>query len=692
MPPLKSSKSALKSLDAVLATAHLLPQQKSIFEILRMLKFCCTPLWPFQREILMIEPPLQEYSRMYIWNPGESSDCTRVDLPLEDKYVWYRQAEPLILDKSSLEAKFPHIAKGEIFKDLKSCLILPLPVNVPGYYAMLIFIRTLQAKPFKPNVLDFAQVLRGLVTSSLSRLLQREEESKEVAALRLERDQLNILTAVTNVAISTLDIGIMLEMLASDLRRFFGVKDVGMALWEPNEQVSLSWSGNPSSSKILIPEAGSILRLLTPLETPKILSHKALLTLETSDPLAKYFLAHGNHAVCAVPLIFQKTLLGTLLLAHENREVFTHESVSLLAQIGRSVASAVKNSREYTRVNLTVERLAQENAYLSSEITSQFGGQIIGQSPSLKKVLYQVSQVAPSDSTVLILGETGTGKELFAEAIHAASSRKNRRMVKINCAAIPENLLENELFVHEKGAFTGALNQTKGRFELADQSTIFLDEVGDMPLALQPKLLRVLQQRELERLGGHSPIPVDVRLVAATNQNLWDLVQKKTFREDLYYRLNVFPIHLPPLRERREDIPLLAAYFMQQQARKMKKEVCEISQKSLDWLISQPWPGNIRELANVIERAVILSSGKVLNLDGYANTPTSKETLEPKPNSNLQPKALSQVEEIKAAVRACNGLIAGPRGAAAKLGLNRTTLNSRMKRLGLDVKSILNGE
>jgi len=303
---------------------------------------------------------------------------------------------------------------------------------------------------------------------------------------------------------------------------------------------------------------------------------------------------------------------------------------------------------------------------------------IIGNSWSLRQALRQVEIVAPTDATVLVLGETGTGKELIARAIHDASPRRQRPFIKMNCAAIPSSLLESELFGHERGAFTGAIAQRIGRFELADGGTLFLDEVGEIPLDLQPKLLRVLQERELERLGGTRTLRVDVRVVAATNRDLHGMVGTQTFRDDLYYRLNVFPIAIPPLRERPEDVEALVHHFVHQFARSMNREINSIPDETLDALRRHPWPGNVRELENVIQRAVILSTGARLTLPPIA--------IEPEPQPQLkEPETLKGVERayIARVLEETNWVIGGPRGAAARLGLKRTTLHSLLKRLGL---------
>jgi formate hydrogenlyase transcriptional activator len=355
------------------------------------------------------------------------------------------------------------------------------------------------------------------------------------------------------------------------------------------------------------------------------------------------------------------------------------------------------------------DKLAQEKLYLEEEIRSEMNfDQIVGDSPALKHVLELVETVAPSDSTVLLLGETGTGKELIARAIHDHSRRKNRTFVKLNCAAIPTGLFESELFGHEKGAFTGAIGQKVGRLELADQGTLFLDEVGDVPPEIQPKLLRALQEREFERLGSTRTKRVDVRLVAATNRDLESMVATREFRSDLYYRLNVFPIRIPPLRERREDIPVLARYFAQNFAQRMQKQIETIPAATMRALAEWDWPGNVRELGNFIERAVILTRGRSLEvplaelrrggIDESRQTAPSQDrqdiaqivretinALDGK-KSVTDGYANKQREEIVRALTDCKGRVAGADGAAALLGINRTTLLSRMKKLGINAK------
>lgn len=353
------------------------------------------------------------------------------------------------------------------------------------------------------------------------------------------------------------------------------------------------------------------------------------------------------------------------------------------------MAIAVDNALAYQEIHRLKERLVDENLALTEQLNnveSEFG-EIIGRSEAMYSVLKQVEMVAQSDSTVLILGETGTGKELIARAIHNLSGRNARRMVKMNCAAMPAGLLESDLFGHERGAFTGASTQRIGRFELADKSSLFLDEVGDMPLELQPKLLRVLQEQEFERLGSNKLIQTDVRLIAATNRDLKKMVADREFRNDLYYRLNVFPIHLPPLRERPEDIPLLVKAFTFKIARRMGRNIDSIPAEALRTLSSMEWPGNVRELENVVERAVLLTRGNVLQLslpDIAALMPST-----PPVATEVAQDGEDEYQLIMRVLKETNGVVAGPKGAAQRLGLKRTTLLSRMKRLGIDKDALV---
>jgi formate hydrogenlyase transcriptional activator len=399
--------------------------------------------------------------------------------------------------------------------------------------------------------------------------------------------------------------------------------------------------------------------------------------------IMRRIVASGIKSGCSVPLISHQKTLGVLSLGSLRESAFDEDDVELLGHIGKQVAIAVENALAYREISALKARLQQENVYLQEEIRQDHNfKEIIGGTPALKKVFRQIETVASTDSTVLILGETGTGKELVARAIHSSSARRERTLVKLNCAAIPTGLLESELFGHEKGAFTGAISQRIGRFELAHKGALFLDEIGDIPLDLQPKLLRVLQEQEFERLGSARTQKVDVRFIAATNANLEQLVADKEFRSDLYYRLNVFPITIPPLRDRREDIPLLSRWFTQKFASRMRKPILSIPARTLSALTEYHWPGNVRELENLIERAVILSSGPELEV----SLPELKApAIAVRAEGAYQNLALEGAERahILNVLSNTNWIIGGPRGAASKLGLNRSTLRSKMRKLGI---------
>ena len=416
---------------------------------------------------------------------------------------------------------------------------------------------------------------------------------------------------------------------------------------------------------------------------------------------------HGSpKALCNIPFVNLSRALGLLATEPTAERLYDAEEIDFLSQVAGQIAIAIDKSFAYEEISEQRDRLVDEKLYLEEEFRSEMGfEQIIGKSPALKHVLQMVETVAPSDSTVLLLGETGTGKELIARAIHERSRRKERTFVKLNCAAIPTGLVESELFGHEKGAFTGAITQRVGRMELADQGTLFLDEVGDIPSEIQPKLLRVLQEREFERLGSTHTRKVNVRLVAATNRDLKRMVSDREFRNDLYYRLNVFPIRIPPLRERREDIPLLVSYFVQKCAKQMQKRIDAIPTSVMKGLTSWDWPGNIRELENFVERAVILTRGRSLDAplselrrsqfdEPVQGSPLNhennvarivKETIASlKGTSARDDVAKKRHDEIVRALTESKGRVSGAEGAAAQLGICRTTLISRMKRLGIN--------
>jgi len=398
------------------------------------------------------------------------------------------------------------------------------------------------------------------------------------------------------------------------------------------------------------------------------------------NPVFRQFLARGFKSICSVPLSTRERPFGLLALCRLTDEAWTPDDVEFLMQIASQVAIAVENSTTYRDLAELKERLATEKLYLEDEIRlDQNVGNMVGAGAAFQAVLKSVQTVAQTDATVLITGETGTGKELVARAIHELSGRSKGSFVKLNCAAIPAGLLESELFGHEKGSFTGAVAQKVGRFELAHQGTLFLDEIGEMPLELQPKLLRAIQDQEFERVGGNRTIRTNARLVAATNRDLKAMVEDNKFRADLYYRLHVFPVHVPSLRDRREDIPLLTRYFVQKHAQRMGRNIDTIPTPVLAALTNYDWPGNIRELQNVLERSVILTHGSALQvammpeLTGKPAPPASRGISPPESENAERERILKALEEAR-------GQVGGPDGAAARLGLKRTTLQSRMRK------------
>ena len=386
---------------------------------------------------------------------------------------------------------------------------------------------------------------------------------------------------------------------------------------------------------------------------------------------------------CILPLTTARRRLGTLVLTSKQPSRYHDSDLPFLQLVANQVAVAVGNALAWEEITALRDTLAKEKAYLEEEVRTEhdFGG-IVGENTTLRTILKQVETVAPTDSAVLIRGETGTGKELIARALHDLSARKGRTFVKLNCAAIPTGLLESELFGHEKGAFTGAIKQKIGRFELAHQGTLFLDEVGDIPLELQPKLLRVLQEQEFERLGGTKTIRVNVRVVAATNRDLTEMIAEGCFRRDLYYRLNVFPIALPPLRERTDDIPYLVRHFTQGFARRMRRRIVNIPASVMEALVCYSWPGNVRELQNVIERAVILSKGPTLQVAIADLQPEAPRATAPTAAASLT-LSDAEREHILRVVRETNWVLGGANGAAARLGMKRSTLHWKMKKLGI---------
>jgi formate hydrogenlyase transcriptional activator len=530
-------------------------------------------------------------------------------------------------------------------------------------------------------------------------------ESPQEAIAR-ERDQLAMVLRVSRAAAS-LDLSEMLEQVASCFQTSRWRWDyTSLFLYEPADKALRQHSLFATPG--LLPDVTKYNGTLIPLEgsqsgqafitgEPSVVNtraeYEATVSREWATDAMKYI--PKAYSCCIVPLVCRGRRLGTLVTASVRDWAFDAEAVQFLRQIAHAIAPAVDNAIAYRQIDELKDRLSKEKTYLESEISANLG-EIVGASDPLRRVLSLVQSVSATGSTVLIHGETGTGKELVARAVHQMSNRRATTFVRLNCAAIPTGLIESELFGHERGAFTGAVSQKIGRFELADGGTLFLDEVGEIPLDLQPKLLRVLQERELERLGGTRTIKVDVRVIAATNRDLDEMVASRTFRSDLFYRLNVFPIAVPPLRNRREDIPPLVHHFVDRYARRMKKATLVVSPETLAALSRYDWPGNVRELENVVERSVILSSGPELVVPPGALEPAVRQegagagapSLRQERAASIvvsttAPQSLAEAERafIVRALEQTNWVVAGSSGAAARLGLSRTTLQGRMRKL-----------
>jgi formate hydrogenlyase transcriptional activator len=504
---------------------------------------------------------------------------------------------------------------------------------------------------------------------------------------RQAQDRLKLILDLTNQVVSKLNFQELLQAISASIRQVMHCDAAGILLPEPDglhlRKHALDYPDSRGffAEDKLIPIEGSEIGDTFRSRKPRVLNR--LDGGEVSPEMYAKAMAEGMNSVCHVALVSRDRSLGILAVTSREKNAFDEEDVSFLLQVARQVAIGVENALAYGEIADLKDKLAQEKLYLEDEIRGEmdFEG-IVGQSSALRHVLNLVETVAPSDSTVLLLGETGTGKELIARAIHERSRRKERTFVKLNCAAIPTGLLESELFGHERGAFTGAIAQKTGRLELADQGSLFLDEVGDIPIEIQPKLLRALQEREFERLGSTRTKKVDVRLVAATNRDLEKMMENREFRSDLYYRLNVFPIRIPPLRERPEDIPLLVRYFTQKYGRLMNRQIESIPASAMKKLSSWHWPGNIRELENFIERSVILTHGTALQ------APIAELGNNGKTTPMAGTREASERDEIVRILKTTNGRVAGADGAAERMGLKRTTLIARMKKLGIDPRRV----
>jgi formate hydrogenlyase transcriptional activator len=544
------------------------------------------------------------------------------------------------------------------------------------------------ASPYGDADLAFMEQVAAAVAIAVDNGINYDEAQRYQHELREERDRLRFLLDVNHLLVSHLEYPALLKSICEAVQRVVDADHIGVAWFDrESAQLQLDWiydrDHGITKSGVPIALDRSAAGVTFQSGVARVFSRSEL--QERGWEGASVMKSTGVETICCVPLITRHGAVGALYVGSSAADAFSGDDVTLLGHTSAQIALAVENARAYERIAHLNAQLIDEKQYLEGELGQEFA-EIVGASPALRRVLRAVKTVAPTDSTVLLLGETGTGKELVARAIHARSPRHERTFVRMSAAALPTGLLESELFGHERGAFTGATASRVGRLELAHRGTLFLDEAGDIPMEVQPKLLRVLQEREFERLGSTRTQRVDVRVVAATNRDLERMVETGAFRSDLYYRLNVFPITLPPLRERVNDIPALAQHFVRQFARRMGRPVLSIPDAALAALERWSWPGNIRELQNVIERAVILSSGPRLELPLQDLQPKAPRLAGAGAGSGAKPAATlndTERQAILRALRESGGVIAGPAGAAARLGIKRTTLQSKMRRLDI---------
>lgn len=581
----------------------------------------------------------------------------------------WRDQRTVVVPDTARATEWPQIMTLLRGLGVVSCCYLPLTSAQRRLGAM--GVGHLAPHEFNEEELDFLRTVAAQIAVAVDNALGHDE-------LERERDRLRLLLDVTNTLVSSLEPRELFERITDALGKVIPHDYASLALFEAGRGAlvirALDFPGGHGSiqEQVAIPDDGSPARVALAERRISIFDEKQLASMQGEG--SRRLLAEGIKTLICVPLITRNDTLGTLNVGFARAHRAGESDLAILGQVAKQVAVAIENATAFGQISELKDKLAEEKLYLEDELRSDRNfSEMVGESPAFDAILKQIETVAPTGATVLILGETGTGKELIARAIHQFSDRSERTFVRLNCGAIPTGLLESELFGHEKGAFTGAIQQKIGRLELADKGTLFLDEVGDIPLELQPKLLRAIQEREFERLGSTRTIKVDFRLVAATNRDLQQMVSDREFRADLFYRLHVFPIQVPPLRERPEDIPLLVRYFTQKFSRRMHRRIDAIPSEAMARLTRYSWPGNIRELENLIERAVILSPGPSLRVPGQDGPATSGAlTLE-----------AAEREHIVRTVNETGWVIAGPTGAAARLGLKRSTLQSRMKKLGI---------
>jgi formate hydrogenlyase transcriptional activator len=667
--------------EALLTVADVLVRHRTLADLFRGLSDSLHAVVSFDLASYSLHDPHKNTMQLQVWE-GREPTLAPAEVSLDESpsgWVW-RTQKSLVMSPEEMNGHFRVFRALLEKKGIRSYCALPLTTARRRLGSM--GLGSIRPEAYGENELLFLQRVTDLVALAVENVLGAD-------AFRHEKKRLETLLHHSAALISGKDVLALFPSISALIREVIPQELAFLTLWEEAQKGLRIYALDCPLAPGIVDD-GQVMPLQQAIGGSAFLEGEAQIRQATElagmeSGFARGLVQEGIQSLCCVPLISAQRKWGTLSLGSRKRGTFTREDVRFLQLIANQIAAALDNAEAYRKVAELSESLKKEKLYLEDEIRTELHfEEIIGEAPSLKNALAQVNTVAPSDATVLILGETGTGKELIARAIHRMSSHKDASFIKLNCAAIPTGLLESELFGHEKGAFTGAISQKVGRLELADKGTLFLDEVGDIPLELQPKLLRVLQDQEFERLGGIRTMRVNVRIIAATNRDLAKSVAAQEFRRDLFYRLHVFPIRLPALRERANDIPLLVRYFVQKFSRRMNKRIETIPTEAMRALQSWSWPGNIRELENFIERSIILSQGTSLSV------PLAE--LQPAQECAGQGSSLQDLERVHIlrVLRESGGVIAGLNGAAARLGMKRTTLQSKMQKLGIARKDYHN--